>query len=152
MILGIQLKPGAKGGKPLPTVFYCGLDAVQMRAAHAEMLKNNADGSASFFSVTNPIMVPLQRVIASAEDHPDHIAAQKIRAELAGKSEKKAVQPPLSGNEFVESELGNKDKGELFAIVQTLAAAGRLTAPEKNTKSALIEAILNAKPLQEIAV
>jgi len=84
MLIGIKLTK-AKSGPPIPSVFYCGLNATELRAAHAEELAANTDG-ARFYQCHNPMMVPLQSVPENTEDHPDQVAAQKRREELAAKA------------------------------------------------------------------
>ena len=82
MLIGIKQTP-QKGALPKEEVFYCGNDGVEFRKKHAALVtKDNPEGT-KFFSIVNPLLVPLQNVVHSTEDHPDVIAAQKHRAKLA---------------------------------------------------------------------
>lgn len=82
MLIGIKQTP-QNGALPKVEVFYCGRDGVEFRKKHAALVtKDNPEGT-KFFSITNPLLVPLQNVQHSTEEHPDVIAAHKRRADLA---------------------------------------------------------------------
>lgn len=153
ILIGIKQTP-AKSGPPEVDVFYCGRDGAAFRQAHAELVKDNSDSK--FFQIQNPLLTPLQNVVHSTEEHPDIVAAQERRKNLAktavAKQKKTAAQPALIANEFTREELATKDKGDLFAITDSLIEAGRIEKPEKTTKEALIAAILNAKPVPAVTV
>ena len=84
MIIGIKQTPQDKA-PPLAEVFYCGNDGVAFRAAHAKLMKKNED--AKFFSIVNPLLVPLQNVVQDTTDHPDVVAANDRRAKLAARAD-----------------------------------------------------------------
>jgi hypothetical protein len=93
MIIGIKQTPQDRA-LPLAEVFYCGDDGVAFRAAHAKLMKKN--DTAKFYSIVNPLLVPLQNVVQDTTDHPDVVAANERREKLAkaGTAEK---QTELAG-------------------------------------------------------
>jgi hypothetical protein len=74
----------------------------------------------------------------------DKAAADKAAADKAAADKAAADKPP--GNEFKAEELNAQDQGALLKLADELTKAGRITAPAKTSKSALVEAILAAKP------
>jgi hypothetical protein len=92
--IGIKQTP-VKGAQPKVEVFYCGSDGAALRAAHTKLMVKNED--AKFFSIANPLLVPLQNVVHDTTDHPDQIAAHKRRMELAEAAKPKAAQIELTG-------------------------------------------------------
>jgi hypothetical protein len=83
MIIGIKIAPSRSGGRPEPSVFYCGEDGTELRKQHAKLLEKNEEGQSRFFQIVHPLLAPLQHVKHSTEEHPDVIAAQKHRKQLA---------------------------------------------------------------------
>lgn len=95
MLIGIKQTPQT-GALPKVEVFYAGRDGVEFRKKHAALVqKDNPEGT-KFFSVVNPLLVPLQNVVHSTEDHPDVIAAQKRRASIAEKQTPNPQQTELA--------------------------------------------------------
>lgn len=97
MLIGIKQTP-QKGALPKIEVFYAGQDGVEFRKKHAALMtKDNPDGT-KFFSVVNPLLVPLQNVVHSTEDHPDVVSANERRARLAeaAKPTTETKQPELA--------------------------------------------------------
>lgn len=89
ILLGISVKPdGTVNSEP----FYCGHDGVALRKKHAELVKKNESGL-RFFQIQNPILTPLQNVIHDTTNHPDIVAAQKRREELAKANSKTSPEP-----------------------------------------------------------
>lgn len=97
---------------------------------------------------------------AAAEDHKARVEELNeqhaaIREANEGKTSIAAVQletetepaAPAPGNEFKAEELNAKDNGELLKLVDELVKSGRITAPSKTSKSALVEALLAAKAI-----
>ena len=74
----------------------------------------------------------------------DKAAADKADADKAA-ADKAAAE--TTGNEFKREELQVKPQGELLALVKTLVESKRIDPPAKTSPTALIEAILSAKPL-----
>jgi len=68
--------------------------------------------------------------------------AEKAAAEL----ETQNAKPETISNEFKREELQVKSQGELLAIMKSLVEAKRIEQPAKTSPTALIEAILAAKP------
>lgn len=62
-----------------------------------------------------------------------------------------ADEAPSAVNEFNREELNTKDQGKLLALANDLVTAGRIETPAKTSKTALIEAILAAKPIAPAA-
>lgn len=156
MLIGIKQTP-QKGALPAVEVFYCGNDGVQFRKKHAALItKDNPEGT-KFFSVVNPLLVPLQNVVHSTEDHPDIVRANEHRAALAEKAKVKVatIQPELTDAEKadeseaaaelekssgIRKELLAKPRGELLAIGTEYKLPAEVLAKTKvNIVDALME-------------
>lgn len=140
-IIGIKIKPAAAGKKPEPEVFYCGTDGAKFRETHAQLVKENKDGT-RFFRCLNPTLIPLASVPTNTEDHPDHIEAQKHRAKTAAVEKQKSLSPEESARE----ELMGKSKSELSGVLEQLNAdRSEKITPAGGKKSDLVDAILSAQ-------
>lgn len=160
-----------KGGRPVPSIFYCGLVATELRAKHSELLENNTDGS-RFFQCHNPLMFPLPSIPENTEDHPDHVKHHKRRQEMAEKAEPVAITViptaqsspapettlPIPGTEPIipipvtregrRAQLLAMRHGELLAIVKGLKDAGKPAGLTIGTKAQLTAEILRAEGLE----
>lgn len=140
MIIGIKQTP-QKGALPKVEVFYCGRDGVEFRKQHAALMAAENPEGTKFFSITNPLLIPLQNVAHSTEDHPDIIAAQKKRAAIAKAAGAKSEQTELMPETLTAETLAKKPKPELLELADRL----KVSLVEKSTKAEIITAILAAK-------
>jgi hypothetical protein len=115
MIIGIK-QIRQKGTTPKTEVFYCGDDGVEFRRIHQSLVEQNEEG-AKYYRLTNPLLVPLQNVEHSTEDHPDELAARQNREAIADKTKGRIRQTELPRNEAQERVAAGKARqAELLAL------------------------------------
>lgn len=144
MIIGIHMKPGP--GQGTPAIFYCGNNGAEFRKIHAGLVEKNTDGS-RFYSIHHPMLVPMQSVAHSTEDHPDIVAAQKHREALVKKPAAdvapESVQVSFMNPETRRAELLTLKRAELLTLTERIKAAGmEITVEGKETKAQLVDLIL----------
>jgi|SRR5581483_1020986 len=152
MIIGIKMTPGPGGGSP--SVFYCGRNGVEFRKAHAELVAANKDGTLRFFTIAHPLLVPLQCVEHSTENHPDIVAAQERRARLAEVASKAApVEIKIAAPEGAGKEtapiipIPGSEPGAAGANLETITPEARraeLTVLKHADLRAIAEGIKNS--------
>lgn len=113
-------------------------NAIQLRVnAEADETKRRAQEHAERLAEINAQNDAIRTRGGTVKD------SQTQSEDLLAATEKAAAE---STNELKLEELNAKNQGELLAIADELIKAGRISAPEKTSKGALVQAILAAKP------
>src|SRR6185312_3017967 len=150
MLIGIKLTK-AKSGPPTPSIFYCGLNAVDLRAEHAKLLAENEAG-VRFFYCHNPMMIPLQNVAENTEDHPDQVAAQKRRAQLAVQNEALAEAGSVIRIPVTEGQGPETPADDIIPIPGNAGSTDVPPALEPETENSELETITPEARRAELTV